>query len=68
MEKEKNTKNVQEEVKPVPVLKFSKESILKSKKYSNRKDLLGVILESQKEYSFDEVDRMIEKFMKGKVN
>lgn len=48
-------------------LKYSKEQLLKSKKYSNRKDLLGVLLEDKKEYSFAEVDAEIDKFMKRGV-
>lgn len=47
--------------------KYSKEQLLKSKKYGNRKDLLGVLLDDKKEYSFTEVDEEIEKFMKGGV-
>lgn len=47
--------------------KFSKKQLLKSKKYSNRKDLLGVLLEDDKEYTFIEVDAEIDKFMKRGV-
>lgn len=47
--------------------KYSKEQLLKSKKYGNRKDLLGVLLDDKKEYSFTEVDEEIEKFMKRGV-
>lgn len=47
--------------------KFSKEQLLKSKKYANRRDLLGVLLEEGKEYSFTEVDDLIDKFMKRGV-
>lgn len=47
--------------------KYSKEQLLKSKKYSNRKDLLGVLLDDKKEYSFAEVDAEIDKFMKRGV-
>lgn len=50
------------------VMTFPKERIMKAAKYQNRKDLLGVVLEDGKEYSFDQVDALIEKFMKGKVN
>lgn len=46
---------------------FNKAKILKSKKYSHRVDLLGVLLTDSKAYTFDEVDALIEKFMKGKV-
>lgn len=47
--------------------KYSKEQLLKSKRYSNRKDLLGVLLADENEYSFTEVDAEIEKFMKRGV-
>lgn len=46
---------------------FTKAKILKSKRYAHRVDLLGVILTDSKAYTFDEVDALIEKFMKGKV-
>ena len=47
---------------------FSKEQLLKSKKYRNRRDALGVILADDKMYSKEDVDSLLEKFMKGKVN
>lgn len=46
---------------------FTKEQILSSKKYKKRRDLLGVLLEDKKEYSFDEVDKLIDDFMKRGV-
>ena len=48
-------------------LLFTKEQILASKKYSNRRDVLGVIL-ADKNYTLEQVDSLLEKFMKGKVN
>ncbi|UDN58240.1 hypothetical protein JJC01_19120 [Clostridioides sp. ES-S-0010-02] len=45
--------------------KFSKEQIVNSKKYVNRKDLLNAILKEDGLYSFSEVDNRIDKFMKG---
>lgn len=47
---------------------YSKEQILMSNRYKNRKDLLNVLLEDGKYYSTDAVDKIIEKFMKGKVS
>lgn len=47
---------------------FSKEQILSSKKYTNRRDALGVILTDDKMYTKEEVDSLLKKFMKGKVN
>lgn len=47
---------------------FKKDSILKSKKYFNRKDLLNALLKEDVEYTLEEVDALIENFRKGKVN
>jgi vacuolar-type H+-ATPase subunit E/Vma4 len=46
---------------------FTKEQILASKKYSNRRDVLGAILTDGKTYVLEQVDSLLEKFMKGKV-
>ncbi len=48
--------------------KYTKEQILVSKKFSNRRDVLSVILDDKKEYSNAEVDDILDGFMKGKVN
>ncbi|EJA6558992.1 TPA: hypothetical protein KPF84_001393 [Clostridioides difficile] len=45
--------------------KFTKEQIVNSKKYVNRKDLLNAILEENELYSFSQVDDRINNFMKG---
>lgn len=49
------------------VVTFSKEKILKTKKYANRRDLLGVLLEDGKVYTFAEVDKIVEEFLKVEV-
>lgn len=46
---------------------FSKEQLLGSAKYVKRRDLLSVLLEDNKQYTFEMVDACIEKYMKGKV-
>ena len=46
---------------------FTKEQILASNKYANRRDVLGAILSDDKTYTFEKVDSLLEKFMKGKV-
>lgn len=56
-----------EDIKQNIVL-YSKEQILSSKKYTNRRDALGVILVDDKMYTKEEVESLLEKFMKGKVN
>ncbi|MCC0641741.1 hypothetical protein IC217_16750 [Clostridioides sp. ES-W-0017-02] len=45
--------------------KFTKEQIVNSKKYVNRKDLLNAILKENELYSFSDVEEIIDKFMKG---
>lgn len=47
---------------------FTKQQILSSKKYKSRRDILGVLLNENEEYTFDNVDSLLKKFMKGKVN
>ena len=58
----------QKETKQENVLEYTKEQILASKKYSNRRDALGAILSDGCKYTFDKIDSLLEKFMKGKVN
>ena len=48
-------------------IKFAKEQLLNSKKYAGRKDIVSVLLKEDKLYSFDEVDSLIKKYMKGRV-
>ena len=50
----------------VEVQKYSKEQILLSKVYANRKDILNVIL-GDKEYTTEAVDKMLENFLKKEV-
>lgn len=46
---------------------YSKEQIIASKKYSNRKDILNVLLKDGEEYSFTRIDEIIENFMNKEV-
>lgn len=47
--------------------KFSKEVLLNSKRFANRKDALNVILADGDEYTIDEVETRLDEFMKGMV-
>lgn len=47
--------------------KFSKEQILASARYANRRDLVDALLDKDKSYTFETVDNMIEKYKKGQV-
>ena len=46
---------------------YTKEQILKAKKYADRRDLLSVLLMDGREYAIHEVDTLLNAFMKGKV-
>lgn len=47
--------------------KFTKEQLLNSKKYKYNKDALSVLLEEDRSYSIQEVEKLLTDFMKGKV-
>lgn len=46
--------------------KFTKEQLIYSKRYINMVDVLAVVLDSDKEYTFDEVDKLVSDFMQIK--
>ncbi|AEG59588.1 hypothetical protein V6C32_13095 [Desulforamulus ruminis] len=47
---------------------FTKKQILLCQKYTDRKDLVRVLLEDDTLYSLEQVDALLKKFMEGKVN
>jgi hypothetical protein len=47
---------------------FSKEQILASNKYANTRDVCTTVIPDDFNGTLNEVDILIEKFMKGKVN
>lgn len=46
---------------------YTKEQVLSSKRYEDKKDAVNVSLKDGKSYSIEEVDELIANFMKGKV-
>lgn len=46
---------------------FSKEQILASDRYANRRDLVDALLDTDKSYTLKTVDNLIDKYMKGQV-
>ena len=48
-------------------VRHTKESIMSSSKYADCKDVINILLDKDTEYSIDEVDEMIDKFVKGEV-
>ena len=47
---------------------FTKEQILASKKYVDKRDILGAVLCDNGVYTDEQISSLIVKFMKGKVN
>lgn len=47
--------------------KYSKEQLIRSARYMRRRDLLGALLQDDKAYTLEEVDALVDNFMKGKV-
>ena len=50
-----------------PAVAFTKQQILSAKKYTDRRDLLSVLLQEDKQYTIAEVDQLIDEFMKKGV-
>ena len=59
-------KEVLEETKEE--IKFTKEQLLKSKKYIDKRDLINALLVNGCSYALNTVDEMIKKFMEEGVN
>lgn len=66
----KETEKVEnaEKVEQTFEVKFSKKQLVNSARYKDSIDLVNTVLEDGKEYSLVEVDELIEKYLKGKVN
>ena len=52
-----------EQTKPM----FSKEQILASARFANKRDLVDALLDEDKSYTIETVDNLVGKYMKGKV-
>lgn len=46
---------------------YTKRQLLEAKKYAGKRDLLMAILSENKKYTLEDVDKAIEKYMKGTV-
>ncbi|MDO4301548.1 MAG: hypothetical protein Q4D26_09195 [Clostridia bacterium] len=53
--------------KTTEVTKYTKEQLRSSKKYRTDVDILGVVLEDDKSYTFEETDKLIKNFKERKV-
>jgi hypothetical protein len=50
-----------------PVSKYTKQQILHSARYKERVDLLGALLKDDRTYSHDQLELLINNFLKGTV-
>lgn len=50
------------------VVIFTKEQIVSAERYKDNKDVVNVVVKAGQSYTLEEVDELIEKFMKEKVN
>lgn len=55
------------EKKTTEAVKFTKTQLLNSKKYAGKRDLISALLADDKTYTTEEVDALIEKYLKGTV-
>ncbi len=55
------------DVQPVQVAQFTKEQLLKSQTYQERRDLVNALLDDSKKYTKEQVDTMIGEYLKGQV-
>lgn len=47
---------------------YSKEQLLSSKRFCDRRDIVDALLDAQKQYTVNAVEKKIADYMKGKVN
>lgn len=59
------TKDVAEEKSSAK--KYTKEQLIRSFRYARYRDLLGALLQNGKSYTFEEVEVLLNKYLKGKV-
>ena len=53
------------EVEAPKSVTYTKEQIYKARRYMNKKDIITVMLNNDERYTFDQVDKLIEQFLKG---
>ncbi len=51
----------------VSSIRYTKEQLLKSKRYRNKVDILSIVLDQYGLYTTKETDKLVADFLKGKV-
>ena len=54
-------------VKETNTKRYTKEQLIASRRYADKRDLLEALLDDDKKYSLSDADSKIEKYMKGEV-
>ncbi len=54
-------------VKAAAPVRYPKDKLLQSKQYKHRRDALSFLLKDGETYTFEQVDKLLNYFMKGKV-
>lgn len=67
MAAEKKSKKIREETKEKPEYRFSKEQLLSSERFRDRRDIVNALLLPDKAYTVAEAEELIEAYRKGKV-
>lgn len=49
------------------LFQFDKEQMLASEKYHNNRDLVEALLDESKKYTMEQVDELVNSYMKGQV-
>lgn len=55
-------------VKETETICFTKGELISSEHYREKKDLIDALLDETETYQLKDVDQLIQKFLKGKVN
>lgn len=63
--RKRTTKKKEEQ--PTVEPRFSKERLIRSDRYAKVRDLIEVLLDDEKTYTFKEVNNLIDRFLKGVV-
>lgn len=63
---EKATETIETKVEKIEC-SYSKEQLVKAERFKDRKDLLNAILSDDKQYTIEDVEQLMDDFLKGKV-